>query len=126
MLLKLVTRFMCRISSEAKSSPAIINNLSEWHKLDLPGFMQRNTKAIRGPEMVAIARHLRTLHRRIGAIGFCYGGWAVFQLGVKSNEPPLVDCISTAHPNFLEKKEMVNVGVPVQILAPEKEPQFNY
>jgi dienelactone hydrolase len=105
-------------------SPTIIDNPAEWGKLDLPGFMGRNSKSVRGPEIVAFTRHLRTLHRRIGVIGFCYGGWAVFHLGVKSNEPRLVDCISAAHPTFLEKDEMLNVGVPVQIMAPETDPQF--
>ncbi|KAL8824991.1 MAG: hypothetical protein Q9170_007973 [Blastenia crenularia] len=32
---------------------------------------------------------------------------------------PLVDCISTAHPSLLTKEEINDVGVPVQILAPE-------
>ena len=88
--------------------------------------MARNSKQARGPEMAALARFLRTQHRRLGAIGFCYGGWAVFQLGarVADGGVPLVDCISTAHPTFLEKEEMLNVGVPVQILAPEKDPKF--
>jgi hypothetical protein len=41
----------------------------------------------------------------------------VFQLGAKGNN--LVDCISTSHSTSLEKSEIENVGVPVQILAPE-------
>lgn len=88
--------------------------------------MERNSKAVRGPEMKALARFLRTKHRRIGAIGFCYGGWAVFQLGGQSagDDGPLVDCISAAHPTFLEKEEMSDVAVPVQMIAPEKDPKF--
>ncbi len=107
-------------------SPTLINNPAEWPKLDLPGFMTRNAKPVRGPEMVSFAKFLRSKHRRVGAIGFCYGGWAVFQLGAKVTDgsTPLVDCISTAHPTFLTKEEMSNVGVPVQIVAPEIDPQF--
>jgi len=107
-------------------SPDIISNPAEWGQLDLPAFMQRNSKAVRGPEMKALARFLRTKHRRIGAIGFCYGGSAVFQLGGKSagDDGPLVDCISAAHPTFLEKEEMSDVAVPVQMIAPEKDPKF--
>lgn len=106
--------------------PAIIDNPPEWDKLDLPTFMARNSKQARAPEMAALAKFLRTQHRRLGAIGFCYGGWAVFQLGarVAEGEVPLVDCISTAHPTFLEEEEMLRVGVPVQILAPERDPKF--
>ena len=103
---------------------AASRDASQWAELDLPTFRKNNTKAIRTPEITSFAQHLRTQHRRIGAIGFCYGGWAVFHLGSKSNSPPLVDCISTAHPTWLTKEEMANVGVPVQIVAPEKDSEF--
>ncbi|KAK5659814.1 hypothetical protein OQA88_1026 [Cercophora sp. LCS_1] len=107
-------------------SAAIVNNPAEWGKLDLPNFMQRNSKVVRAPEIASFARNLRAQHRRVGAIGFCWGGWAVFQLGARTTDgsAPLADCISAAHPTFLEKTEISNVGVPVQILAPEKDPQF--
>lgn len=97
---------------------------SRWNELDLPSFMARNTKAIREPEIFACAKALRSEHKysSIGAIGFCFGGWGVFRLGAK--EVRLVDCISTAHPTFLEKSEIRDIGVPVQILAPEHDPQF--
>ncbi|KIW18961.1 hypothetical protein PV08_03250 [Exophiala spinifera] len=106
---------------------------TQWHKLDLAGFMSRNTKDIRTPEIFECARALRTQHeyKRVGAIGFCFGGWAVFRLGAKShndndndNGEPLVDCISTGHPSLLEKTEIDAVGVPVQILAPEHDVMF--
>jgi len=45
-------------------------------------------------------------------------------LGSKSYDPPLVDCISTAHPTWLTKEEIDDIGVPVQILAPEFDPAF--
>ncbi|KAB5580892.1 Alpha/Beta hydrolase protein [Coniochaeta sp. 2T2.1] len=75
-------------------------------------------------------RFLRTKHQRIGAVGFCYGGWAVFQLGARSPDgsggggSPLVDCISATHPTFLTEDEIRKVGVPVQIVAPERDPMF--
>jgi hypothetical protein len=59
--------------------------------------MQRNSKPIREPQIIGCAKALRSLHRRTGAIGFCYEEWAVFRLGAKGNN--LVDCISTAHPS---------------------------
>ncbi|BEI83409.1 hypothetical protein CcaverHIS002_0400130 [Cutaneotrichosporon cavernicola] len=104
----------------------LIDNPADWVKLDLPNFMARNAKDVRKPEMIAFSQFLRSQHRRVGAIGFCYGGWAVFQLGAKTTDgsPPLVDCISTAHPTFLTNEEISNVGVPVQICAPEVDPQF--
>jgi dienelactone hydrolase len=36
----------------------------------------------------------------------------------------LVDCISTGHPSLLEKKDIDEVAVPVQILAPQIDPVF--
>ena len=100
----------------------ILQDQSQWHKLDLPAFLARNTKEIRGPEIIACATTLRAQYARTGAVGFCFGGWGVFWLGAKGRG--LVDCISTAHPSLLEQSEIQAVGVPVQILAPEIDPLF--
>lgn len=35
-----------------------------------------------------------------------------------------MDCVVTAHPTELEEAEIANIGVPVQIIAPEKDPIF--
>lgn len=96
----------------------------EW-KVDLAGWTSRNGKDVGGPRIFAVARALRTSFTKVGAIGFCYGGWAVFQLGAKEHNPGgpgqqnLVDCISAAHPSWLTKEEIANVNVPVQAIAPE-------
>ncbi|GLA17249.1 hypothetical protein AnigIFM62618_004380 [Aspergillus niger] len=102
----------------------ILLDETRWNELDLPGFLSRNTKLIREPEIFACATALRIEHgyTSLGAIGFCFGGWAVFRLGAK--DVRLVDCISTAHPTFLEPEEIRQVDVPVQIMAPEHDPQF--
>jgi dienelactone hydrolase len=96
-----------------------------WGELDLPAFMDRNSKLIREPEIFKCAESLRHDHKysTLGAIGFCFGGWAVFRLGAKNIQ--LVDCISTAHPSRLEKKEIQEIAVPVQIMAPENDTQFS-
>lgn len=72
--------------------------------------------------MTACAESLRKQYKKVGAIGYCYGGWACFQLGAKGKN--LVDCISMAHPSLVEDSEMQNVGVPVQILACETDQMF--
>ncbi|KAB8279103.1 Alpha/Beta hydrolase protein [Aspergillus minisclerotigenes] len=104
--------------------PDVLLDESRWNELDLPGFLSRNTKAIRETDIFNCAKALRGEYKysSIGAIGFCFGGWAVFRLGAK--DVRLVDCISTAHPTFLEQKEISDIGVPVQIMAPEHDPQF--
>ena len=110
---------------------------------DLMAFIGRNSKEKRFPEISEFAKALKTNQgfKKVGAIGFCYGGWAVFQLGAKggltcwkpsllylridySSGKNLVDCISTAHPSLLTKEEINTVGVPVQIMAPEHDPAF--
>ncbi|MCJ1442277.1 MAG: hypothetical protein MMC23_002770 [Stictis urceolatum] len=95
-----------------------------WHELDVPGFMKKNTREIREPEIFECARAMRTKYKKVGAVGFCYGGWAVFRLGAKEHQPPLVDCISTGHPSLLTKQYINEVAVPVQLLAPEIDSQF--
>lgn len=83
-----------------------------------------NTGEIREPEIFTCALTLRTTYKKLGAVGFCFGGWAVFRLGAKEHEPPLVDCILAGHPTFLTKQDIDEVALPVQILAPEIDPAF--
>lgn len=101
----------------------ILKYRKNWGQLDIAGFCSRNTKAIREAEIINFAKNLRAQYQRVGAVGFCFGGWAVFRLGSKENAG-LVDCISTAHPTWLEKSEIENVNVPVQIMAPEFDTMF--
>ena len=105
-------------------SPEILRDSARHGEIDLPAFWERNSKPTRTPEIVACAQALRGMYTRLGAIGFCFGGWAVFRLGSKSHPSPLVDCISTAHPAKLEDDEMQEVGVPVQIMAAEHDELF--
>jgi dienelactone hydrolase len=48
-----------------------------WGDVDLPGFMQRNAREIREPEVFAAARELRGKYKKLGSVGYCFGGWAV-------------------------------------------------
>lgn len=96
----------------------------EWEKLDAPGFVGRNSREIRAPEIFDCARALREKYKKVGVAGFCYGGWAAFRLGAKEHKPPLVDCIMVGHPSLLTKKDINEVAVPVQILAPEYDPVY--
>jgi dienelactone hydrolase len=102
--------------------PKILEDESRWKELDMPSFLGRNSKANWQAVVFESAKALRSQYKRVGAIGFCFGGWAVFQLGAKGNN--LVDCISIGHSTSLEKSEIENVGVPVQILPPEFDAMF--
>lgn len=76
--------------------------------------------------MEACAKALKSTHgfKRLGAIGFCYGGWAVCHLGSREREAGLVDVVSFAHPSWLVKEDFATLAVPIQMLAPEFDPPF--
>ncbi|EXL67881.1 esterase/lipase [Fusarium oxysporum f. sp. conglutinans race 2 54008] len=95
---------------------------SRWAELDLPAFLARNSKSVRGPEIIKTAKALRASYRRFGVMGFCFGGWGAFHIGAKDKQ--LADCISVAHPTMVEKTEIDALAVPVQIMAPEMDPMF--
>ncbi|TKA77700.1 hypothetical protein B0A55_04015, partial [Friedmanniomyces simplex] len=63
---------------------------------------------IREPEIFACARKLRSEYKKLGASGYCYGGWAVCRLGAKGND--LVDCISMGHPSMLVEADLDGVA----------------
>lgn len=97
-----------------------------FDKIDLVSMAKENSREVRGPEMEACAKALKSEHgfKKLGAIGFCYGGWAVCHLASKEREAPLVDAISMGHPSWLVKDDIANLTVPVQILAPEIDHAF--
>ncbi|KAI5459346.1 Alpha/Beta hydrolase protein [Mariannaea sp. PMI_226] len=96
----------------------------KWGEIDLAGFMARNSRDIREPQIIGCARALREKHGKLAAIGFCYGGWAVFRIGAKEHQPPIVDCVTAGHPSLLTKADIDGIGVPVQMLAPEIDPVY--
>lgn len=98
-----------------------MDNPQKTAAFDIPAFIARNTKTKRYPEISASANTLKSTYPKVGAIGYCYGAWAVFRLGAS---PSTIDAISAAHPSLLETHEMDGVSVPVQILAPEKDVAF--
>lgn len=103
------------VPTDVFTNPTLRANFS------IPDFITRHSKEKRLPEIQAAARALKAQYPKVGAIGYCYGGWAVFSLGA---DPSLIDAVSTAHPSLLTKTEIDNVKVPVQILAPETDPAF--
>ncbi|KAG9229506.1 dienelactone hydrolase family protein [Amylocarpus encephaloides] len=97
----------------------------DWSSLDLPGFLARNSREIREPEIFACAKALRGQFKKVGAVGFCYGGWAVLRLAAKEHDgAPLVEAITCGHPSLMVKKDFDEVAVPAQILAPEFDPVY--
>lgn len=105
-----------------------------WDEVDIAGCLQRNSRDIREPEIFEFARTLRAWgYEKVGAVGFCYGGWAAFRLGAKEHAKEngeggggngIVNCISVGHPSLLKKEDIDGLGVPVQVLAPERDVVF--
>lgn len=93
--------------------------------LDIASFSARNSRANREPEVFACATALRAQgFTKIGAAGFCYGGWAVLRLGSAEHNPPLVDCVVAAHPSWVTEADVVGVEKPLLVLAPEADPVY--
>ena len=86
-------------------------------------FFTANSPDVRRPEVFACAHALRARYKRVGIVGYCYGGWSSIELGAAEHKGR-VDCISTGHPTSLTEETIAAVGVPVQILAPEHDPMF--
>jgi dienelactone hydrolase len=99
-----------------------------WGDIDLPGFSARNARHIREPTIFGAARDIRSKgYAKIGAIGFCFGGWAVLRLATplpENDNKPLVDAIVCAHPSWVVEKDFDGVSVPIMFLAPEVDKPF--
>ena len=98
----------------------------KWDEAGLWPFIARNSREIREPEIFAYAKALRLKgYDKIGAVGFCYGGWAVARLAAAEGDgKPLVDAISAGHPSLLTKEDIDGVAVPSQWLSPEHDPVY--
>lgn len=86
--------------------PETMEDPEKRAKFDIESFVGRNGKPQRFPEMVAVAKAIREKgFKKIGAIGYCYGGWAVFQLGSKGafylNSFPLTSGTFHTFPSLL-------------------------
>src|ERR1700742_2457385 len=64
-------------------SPEMMEDPEKSKAFDLMDFLARNGKERRQPEIFECARALKEEldFKKVGALGFCYGGWAVFRLG---------------------------------------------
>lgn len=91
-------------------------------KFDLMAFLGRNSKDIRYPEIEANAKELKSKHKKLTAVGYCWGAWGSFQLAAKGND--YLDAVAVAHPSLLEKKDMDNLAKPTLIIAPENDPML--
>ncbi|KAK6004213.1 hypothetical protein QM012_009063 [Aureobasidium pullulans] len=102
--------------------PEMMEDPEKRKNFDIMAFIGRNSKEIRFPEISANAKELKSNYKKVAAIGFCYGAWAVLKLAAKDS--PVIDCAAVAHPSLLEESEIANIGVPVQFLVPETDPMF--
>lgn len=61
----------------------MLENPEKAKTFDIMAFVGRHSKEIRQPEIFAAAKAIKQEHgfKKLGAIGFCYGGWAIARLG---------------------------------------------
>ena len=66
-------------------TPDTLDSPEKQAAYDFGSFMGRHNKDARGPEIFAAAKALKHEmgYKKIGAIGFCYGGWGTLQLAGK-------------------------------------------
>ncbi|KAF2237005.1 dienelactone hydrolase family protein [Viridothelium virens] len=102
--------------------PDTMDNPEKREKFNVGAFLGKHGKQTRGPEIFDAAKTLKSQYKKVAAIGFCWGAWGSLQVAAKGNN--ILDAVSVAHPSLLEKSEIENIGVPVQFLAPETDPQF--
>ena len=79
--------------------PGTMTDPEKAKKFDLNAFLfERHPKEKRFPEIEAAAKALKQEHgfKKVGAIGYCWGGWAVFQLGAKGFDPFLLPFLRIA------------------------------
>lgn len=101
--------------------PGVFTDPEQRAKINLPEFLGRHSKDTRYPEILACANELKSRYTKTAAIGYCWGAWACFRLGA---DPSVIDAISMAHPSLVEKSDIENIKVPVQIMAPENDQAF--
>ena len=98
-----------------------------FDEIDLPGMLARHGREAREGEILECTRALKEKYKKVGAIGYCYGGWATFVIAAKVG----VDAAIVGHPSLLTKEDVdalmkgEGAKVPLQILAPEVDPVFN-
>ncbi|KAK3326100.1 Alpha/Beta hydrolase protein [Apodospora peruviana] len=112
------------------------NLLLQERFAEVPGldkFMVANAREVREPEIFACAKALRSNlgYEKVGAVGFCWGGWGVFRLASKEHRlqggRKLVDAITCGHPGLLTEADVegVDESVAMQVLAPEHDQWFS-
>jgi len=96
----------------------LLKDPSLWQTWNFQKFLADNNKELVYPAVTSFAKHLKEKEgvKKLGAIGFCYGGWATLQL----SRDHLVDVIATAHPTWLDfPKDVENINHPAIFLCAE-------
>ena len=96
-----------------------------FHEIDLKGFMERHGREVRTPELVECARTLKRQYNKVGAVGYCYGGWATFMLAAQ--RPRVIDAGVVGHPSLLTRGDVdkaAEADVPIMVMAPEVDNAF--
>jgi dienelactone hydrolase len=91
-------------------------------KFDLGAFIATNSKEKLGPMIEAAAQELRAKYRKLGTVGYCFGGWSTAQIAGKGKD--LVDAIVLAHPSLLTNDLLEGISKATLFIVPETDPIF--
>jgi len=90
--------------------------------IDFGKFMAFNAKDKRYPQILAVAKELKSKYQKVFAIGYCWGAWGAFMLGA---EDGLLAGVSVNHPSALRiPEDLEGLKVPSLIVAPYTDQQF--
>jgi dienelactone hydrolase len=106
-----------------------------FDQIDMAGFTSRNGRTQREAEIVEAAKYLKGKYKKIGAVGYCFGGWSTFRLAGLG----LIDAGCVGHPTWLTREDIDGAvdgapdregkgewkAVPMKVLAPEVDGPFD-
>jgi dienelactone hydrolase len=89
---------------------------------DMAKFREFNSKEKRYPQILAVAKELKSKYEKVFAIGYCWGAWGAFMLGA---EEGILAGVSVNHPSMLRiPEDLENLKIPALIVAPYTDHQL--
>ncbi|KAN0060988.1 hypothetical protein ACQY0O_006722 [Thecaphora frezii] len=107
---------------------AIMDDPERREKFDLMGFIgKHNPREASWPKVEAVLSAIRSTQKsvkKVGAIGFCWGGPSVLYLGSTRAKSERVDAIAFAHPSLVEVSDFETIDAPAVFLCAEHDQIF--
>jgi dienelactone hydrolase len=100
-----------------------IHLTEEQRRTAFPNFLAHNTTEKRFPQILAVAKELKSQYERVFVVGYCWGGWGACMLAAI---PGLIAGVSLNHPSKLEiPGDLERLTAPTLIVAPYNDNAFS-